>query len=233
MKKRILTIFSIFLTAAVLCILAISVISPQFKNPVLYPKLDVKNGAIGSIFMLLFTLVIAVALLLLAIWLFTTKRKDYIIIAIIITVVFIPLSLAFFSLDMSLLSDKIWYSECKERKPLDSYVETTLEFEVLDANDLIFFYKESEISEYYYEFYPWYESEEFTISFSVRLSKERFRETVNLLKTETAFEQNGNDNIGSFTVSESYFFHRDWEGSIIKYDSEAGIISFFFYNACS
>ncbi len=230
MKKRILIILSLFLAAAVLCVLAIAVVLPQFKNPVLYPKLDFENGAINTILMLSLPLIIAALLIILAVWLFITKRKDYTIIAIILIFTFIPGSLVCFSFDISLLSDNIWYSESEERKQLDGYVENTLEFEVLDANDLVFFYKASEITEYHYKFYPWYESEEFTITFSVQLTKERFEEAINLLKTETAFVQNGNDNNGNFTVSEAYYFYRDWKGSIIEYNSEANTISFFFHN---
>ena len=228
MKNKTIYILIAILSVAVAVALTWTVLSPQFKNPLLYPKVDFENGAVGTIFLLSLPLIGALGLLIISIFLFKTKDKGYVIIAIILLVTFIPMLICGYIIQTPLLTDNIWCSTTDEIKRLDGFVEDKLKFETLDADDLIFFYEDGEIIYYSYKYCPLYGVEEFEISLSVKLSDEKFDEAVALLQKETAFKQSGDGNVGSFIVDDYYFYSRNWEGSVIEYNNDENKITLYF-----
>ena len=224
MKRKTFVVISVIATAITLCIYGILIILPQFKSPVLYPHLDFGFYLI----LLAIPLFIIEFIVLLSIWIFAKKGVRFKVIAIILAILATPPWLVIHDLLYTFYSNDIWYSSSDMRKTLDPFVERELEFDVIDQDELLFFYKMAEFTEYKYEFHPWYENEAFTLEYSVRLSDSRFEEALAYLKSETRFLHKSNGNKGQFTIVPRYMYDYEMLDSIITYDNETNIIEYHF-----
>ena len=226
-KKMTITVAIVLL--ANIATLAFIVLFPQFKDPYLFPRFAFDEGAVGRLIGMILLLLAVDALVVVSVWLILKKHIQYILISIVIISLLLPLATAFFLLDAKIASDGFWCSKTNDRAcfgVLDPFVDDAFHFETLESDELIGFYKTSEVSDYSYYYFQRNDYYEFDISFSVNLTDERFDEAYSLLSAEPVFIDSGNGAKGKFTLMDDYYMSYFWSELEIDYDNEANVIRY-------
>ena len=226
MKKQNFVYLVLTLSMVNLLFLFWVVVRPQITHPLLYPKIEIDV----RIFLLVFIAILTEFLILLCICFFASGKTVKIIVSTLLIIFILPGMILTYFVGATVIPYDIWYSSTDQYSinHLDSLVLAYLHFETCDSKELLMFYRGQEVEEYSYNYYPGRGAVVFDLEYSVKLSDERFDEAFSILKNEIAFEQNGNENKGVFTLKEMYREYDIWEEVLIEYDNDLNSISYTF-----